>query len=168
MKTKEKSEINFTEIEKINPVDRQKILKELFSKAKDRELLKRISEEIIRAEIEEENLEKNLEEPQKEEKIETTSLDNLVERFSEDTPEREKENQKETGKVYGADTTSLYDAYKVDLYSHDHKSFNIEITGNTGDKVTTGLGEQDLSSNFSLKRLSEMYNKGKKEKDHGH
>ena len=168
MKAKEKHEINFTEIEKINPVERQKILKELFSKTKDRELLKRIGEEIIRAEIEEEKLEKNLEEPVKEEKTENTNLDNLVERFSENTSEKERENQKETSKGYGIDIPSLYEAYKVDLYSHEHKSHNVEITGNMGDKVTTGLGEQDLSSNFSLKKLSELYNKGKKEKEHGH
>ena len=165
MKTQSKVNFfNLKEIKNLNPVERQKVLREFLATEQNKEILKLINEEIRKAEIEEETLE-NLEDIQKKEEEKESNLDNLVQKFSENEEFKEHE-KKIVGDVYGLhkdDSYKVYSAYNP-LQQEDFR-VNISSTTNS-DKVTTGISEENLSSNF--KKMTELYNKKNKKEGHEH
>lgn len=178
MKTKKKDSklIDFSEIEKLNPIERQKILKRLLSKENNRELFKRINEEIIRAELEEEDLEKSLEEPKKEEKEKTTgNLDKLVERFAEKTETKEEEKGFVSGVLYNVKEEEHHHAYQIytsyNPVSHEEpmkREFTSTEKSFLKEEVESKIEEQNLSIETGIKKITDLYKGKKKEEHNGH
>lgn len=54
--------------------------------------------------------------------------------------------------------------------SHKHEDFNQKTSsGLNSDKVTIGIGEENLSNSFGFKKITDLYKKDKKEgHEHGH
>ena len=157
---------DLSELNKLNPADRQRILKELLSKETNENFLKLLSEEIRKAELEEEKLE-NLENlAEKKEGKKESNLDNLVEKYDEETNTK-KEQQKVSGALYNVKEQSIYDiqsAYAGHQHTQEFKSPELALNS---DKVTTGLSQESLSNNSGLDKTKDLYNK-KKTHEHGH
>ena len=154
-------------IEKLHPIERQRFLKSLLVNEKDKEIIKKISEEIKKAELEEEHLQ-SLEEIPKEKDDNENNLDNIVKNLSDIEPV--KENKTGIGQVYSQNQEEAYKVYSsYNPLKNEHEHLHVEITNSSSDKVTTGIGEENLSSNFGLNKLTNLYNKDKKKShEHGH
>ena len=177
MKTQNKvKSLNLKEIEKLHPVERQKVLKEFLASEKNKELLKLINEEIRKAELEEETLEK-LEDIPKKEKEKGSNLDNLVQRISENETEPQKKEITVSGKLYNVKEEE-HQAYKVynsyNPTSHE-QPVKVEFTSTTEQnsllkgEINSKFGEQNLSIESGIKKVTDLYKGKKKEEErNGH
>ncbi len=165
MQNKEKNP-NLKDLDKLHPLDREKALKKLLTED-NKEFLKIIKEEIEKSELEREHI-SNLEKVSaKNKNKEEKSLDDIVQKNSEIEETKSKED-KITGQLYGANIQSAYELYSV-YDVHKNEPLNVHATHtNTTDKITSGIKEENLSSNFTFNKTTDLYNKKKKDEGHGH
>lgn len=154
-----------TELDKLHPLDREKALKKLLNND-NKDFLKIIKEEIEKTELEREHI-SNLEKVSAKKNEEEKSLDDIVQKNSEIEEIKEKDT-KSTGQLYSAKIQSTYEIYSV-YDSHKNEPLNVHAAHNdTTDKVTSGIREENLSSNFALNKTTDLYTKKKKGEVYGH
>ena len=170
-KAKTPEKLDLKDLEKLHPVDREKVLRDLLIKEKNEKLLKIIKDEIEKAEEEQQEA-KNLEDISKTQpKTKEKELDSLVRNETRELEEAEvrKENKQISGKLYSVKDREhqkayeVYSAYNPKMNEHEHPNIKLEITSTTERKEEKSRLGEEQGIESGIKKMTDLYKKTKKE-----